>query len=219
VRSIAEKRFAALKYRPPEDLVREVETEVRQLAQPKPGAKTSSRKKTIEQYQAGSMALLIAKMAGPFAVVDMAMYEDEDYDGIIRIQVDLDEAQRPTAHPSAGKHVRFRQVQLKELVPHSMNGNTSLQNEIGKLEKYPASPDLLVSIAINRDMQFTLSDIDTTRLKIGELYLWGDSHDGAVELHGGRIEDWRAGIVWHGRMVDLSMTTRTIRFVPYSSVH
>lgn len=64
-------------------------------------------------------------------------------------------------------------IQLKQLVPDRLNPSTSLQRELAKLSKYTDAQDLVVAIHINRKVHIRPQDLDTSELKIKEVWLYG----------------------------------------------
>lgn len=201
VMSISENEFATFEYRNPETLLRENAAKIRLLLQHRdkcgdiPGAE---KKKTLELYQGALLGFLIEKMAGPFADVAVATHEASDFDCIIRGIID-------------NKTV-FRRVQLKHLPCHQLNPTVTLNDVIANASKYGNAPDLIVAVWINRDVKFKLAEIDVRRLQIGQLFLLGDRHDGAVEIHGGTLQDWRSGHLWNGILQNLEMKVKVISF-------
>jgi hypothetical protein len=198
---VADNEFATFEYKIPETLLLENAEKVRLLIQHRdkcghiPGAE---RKKLLERYQGGLLGFLIQKMSGPFAGVAVAMHEDSDFDCIIRGIIE--------------NKIVYRRVQLKQVPCHQLNPTVTLHEVIGIASKYGDAPDLIVAIWINRDVNFKLADIDITHLQIGQLFLIGDRDDGAVEIHGGTIEDWRRGHVWNGVLQDLQMKVKVVSF-------
>ncbi|MGB3461310.1 hypothetical protein [Rhodanobacter lindaniclasticus] len=86
--------------------------------------------------------------------------ERSDYDYVLAVQRDNISGLIP--------------LQMKQLVPSSVNLRTSLQSEIDKLKrKYPTSSDLCVAIHINRLVRVAPKELDLAGLKIGELWLFG----------------------------------------------
>lgn len=64
-------------------------------------------------------------------------------------------------------------IQLKQLVPDRLNPFTSLQRELDKLSKYTDAQDLVVAIHINRKVHIKAQDLNTSELKIKEVWLYG----------------------------------------------
>ncbi len=70
-------------------------------------------------------------------------------------------------------------IQLKQLVPDRLNPSTSLQSEIDKLSKYADAQDLVVAIHINRKVHFKPQDLNTSELKVKEIWLYGQLQNDA----------------------------------------
>lgn len=64
-------------------------------------------------------------------------------------------------------------IQLKQLVPDRLNSTTSLQRELSKLSKYADAQDLVVAIHVNRKVHIKPQDLDTSGLKVKEIWLYG----------------------------------------------
>jgi hypothetical protein len=93
--------------------------------------------------------------------VFVAPYELSDYDAVSKyIQDDVQ---------------HFTPIQIKEVVPERLNPNTSINQEIAKLNRYPASKDTVIVMHVNRPGRLDLSDIQTPKLNISELWLLGAS--------------------------------------------
>lgn len=82
------------------------------------------------------------------------------------------------AYEQNGAISRFP-IQLKQLVPDRLNPSTDLQAEIDKLKKYSGSSDLVVAIHINRNMHLKSQDLDVSKLKIKEIWLFGQLGPGS----------------------------------------
>jgi hypothetical protein len=93
--------------------------------------------KYLEREQAAWFCWLLSRRAPDF-LWRFSHEPASNYDCILRCDIPGDEGPL------------FKPVQLKELVPVGLNQSTSLQDEISKLQKYGASPNLVVAIHINR---------------------------------------------------------------------
>jgi hypothetical protein len=92
------------------------------------------------------------------APVRYAMFEDEDYDCVIRW--------RGEGSPRA-------RVQLKECVPHlSIRRPTSLEHELAKLGKYPTSSQTIVAMHVNQTGPVVLSDVKPPKCGFAEIWLY-----------------------------------------------
>ena len=92
--------------------------------------------------------------------VSMARGENQDYDFV--------------ASWSRGDTRNFAPVQLKELVPLSINPESSIDKLLAALpKKYVDSHDLTVVIHLNQRNQFDLGDLRIPELSIGGLWMFG----------------------------------------------
>ena len=92
-----------------------------------------------------------------------APYESADYDYV-------------GAYKHNGSVLTFP-IQLKQLVPDRLNASTSLQREISKLSKYTDAQDLVVAIHVNRKVHIKPQELDTSGLKVKEIWLYGHLQD------------------------------------------
>ena len=93
--------------------------------------------------------------------IDMSIEEDSDYDCVAKWY---------------DKNIEhFTPIQLKELVPISLNSKVELQNIISSLSiHYPDSEELTIAIYINRKILINFKDIKIpNNLKVGELWIFG----------------------------------------------
>lgn len=91
--------------------------------------------------------------------VYVALHEEADFDSIALRYTDGVEYYTP--------------IQIKELVPESLNPDTDLNKEIKKLVKYPTSKDCAVVIHHTRAGKLDLSTIKIPTLQIGSLWVIG----------------------------------------------
>jgi hypothetical protein len=91
--------------------------------------------------------------------LEFAASENSDYDAIFR-RVE-------------GEECCYTPIQLKEVVPSSVDPKASLDREIGKLEKYADSKDLVVGIFLNQQGKLQLSRIDAPKVNVGEVWVFG----------------------------------------------
>ena len=119
------------------------------------------RTNKLKRYKEGWEATLFCYGIGELlnTTVEVALHESSDYDVIARRMGD--------------GIVHYTPIQIKELVPESLNPETDLNKEISKLTRYPVSNDLVVVVHLNRDGRLDLSKLDIPRLEIAELWLIG----------------------------------------------
>jgi hypothetical protein len=91
--------------------------------------------------------------------VYLAAVEDQDFDCV--------------AQYSVGDTRHFTPIQMKELVPSSVNPHTSLQVELDKLGKYVDSSDLVVAFHLNREVRIDLDKISPPQTTVREIWLFG----------------------------------------------
>ena len=73
---------------------------------------------------------------------------------------------------AVGDEQHFAPVQLKEVVPVSLNANTSLESVIQSLTKYVDSTDLTVAIHLNRQVNFDPKTLVVPPLRIAALWIF-----------------------------------------------
>ena len=119
--------------------------------------RTNKLKKHREGWEAALFCYGISKLMN--STVYVTPHEDSDFDAIaLRIENGVQ---------------RYTPIQIKELVPKSLNPNSELNEEIKKLSKYTGSKDCVVVIHLNRDEKLELSDVEVPKLQIGGLWLLG----------------------------------------------
>jgi len=111
-----------------------------------------------ERHQAALLAHGIAQ-AVLKRKVRFALSEDADYDCVFRWH----EGPSPT----------FMPVQLKEVVPDTLNPDASLDEIVQKLTRYAASSSLVVGIHLNRLGIDQLDQLDVPDLNLRELWVFG----------------------------------------------
>jgi hypothetical protein len=73
----------------------------------------------------------------------------------------------------AGGKQHLAPVQLKELVPKSLNPTACIEEVLEKLKKYPASSrDLTVAIHVNRELHFEPRDLLLPELNVAAVWLF-----------------------------------------------
>lgn len=130
--------------------------------------------------------------------VSFAMHENSDYDVISSFERD-------------GKRL-FAAIQLKEVVPHELNPEASLQAGLDKLRKYADSKDLIVAFHLNRRCTLDLNEIRPPVGVVAEIWIVSATNEAMTEwaLIGNILNDecytYRfthpeaqrpAGIDWH----------------------
>jgi dGTP triphosphohydrolase len=203
--AMLERQLARLDYIDPRDLLRSIEpTVVGVLQHPNEvrGLTDHQRNDYIQKHQAAFLSLFMKQIAGPNANITVALKEADDYDCVIRA---ID----------AGGGTAYKLVQLKQLVNHQVDDNIDLQTLINRLPiKCASSGDLVVAIWTNRDIELDFSQLDLSRLRVEQLWLFGDSVDGAVTLDGGFVSDLIAGVRWSCVMRNLQPLGKQVRFTP-----
>ena len=119
------------------------------------------RRRDLRPYGEGRQAALfcygMSKVFGRH--VSFAQAEKSDYDIVARY-VD-------------GGTIRYVPVQLKELVPASVNPSADLQVELDKISKYADCRDLVVAFHLNGDRRMEFSELRVPRESIAELWFFG----------------------------------------------
>lgn len=67
----------------------------------------------------------------------------------------------------------YTPLQIKEVVPDKVNPESTLNGEIAKLQKYSDSKDLVVAMQLNKKGRLEFSTINTPKLQIAELWIFG----------------------------------------------
>ncbi len=119
------------------------------------------RTNKLKKYREGWEAALFCYGMGKImnTTVYVTPHEESDFDAIaLRFE---------------NGEQKYTPIQIKELVPRSLNPKSELNDEIKKLSKYSSSKDCVVVIHINRDGRLELSDVEVPKLKIGGLWLLG----------------------------------------------
>jgi hypothetical protein len=104
-------------------------------------------------------AALVSYLLGEYIGVETAFapVESLDYDCIVRFNLTSEQS--------------FNPVQLKEIVPFSVNPNFSLSSFLNSLRKYADSKDLIVAIKVGRELGEMSQPVDG--LGFGGLFLYG----------------------------------------------
>lgn len=67
----------------------------------------------------------------------------------------------------------YTPIQLKELVPESLNSKAILNVELEKLKKYVSSEDLVIALYVNRAYRLVFSEIQVPDLRVAGVWLYG----------------------------------------------
>jgi hypothetical protein len=120
--------------------------------------RTNGLKEWREVREAAMFCYLMGQRIGE--TVYMARGENQDYDFV--------------ASWTQGDTRNFAPVQLKELVPLSLNPESSIEKLLAALpKKYVDSHDLTVVIHLNQRNQFDLAALEIPALSIGGLWMFG----------------------------------------------
>jgi hypothetical protein len=125
------------------------------------------RNKNQEKYLEGRQAALFCYGIGEAFLktqVYFALVEDSDYDCVAL----RNEKGNPVYTP----------IQLKELVPESLNSSMSLEEELQKLKKYVTSDDLVIALHVNRAGKLEFPKIHVPELNVAEVWLFGSKSAG-----------------------------------------
>lgn len=91
--------------------------------------------------------------------VFFALHESQDYDFVALWQREDEWIYTP--------------VQLKEVVPESLNPNASVNATLQKLTKYPGSNRTTAAVIINREMRLEFSKIHVPEVQMGGIWIYG----------------------------------------------
>jgi hypothetical protein len=188
---ILRRQLASLVYIASEDLLHALLPTVKAILQrpdtgPAKQLTGKQKKRHLEEYQAASLAFLTKHLTGRSTQVAVDLPEYSEYDCVLKCV-------------GENGDTAYKLVQLKQLPSHELNPDADLQSEMNKLKKY-ACPHLLLSVWINRDVKLDLPRLNFESLTIEQLWFWGDSPTGDVQIHGGIISDWLSGVCWSGLM-------------------
>lgn len=151
-----------LDYRDPRTILlklREVECQVARSVLPADvrHLRTRRLKKWSEMRQAALFCYGMGQREGK--TVHFALSESQDYDFV--------------ASWIAGDTQRFFPVQLKEVVPNTLNADASIQKVVDSLRKYVNSEDLTVAIHFNQHGRLDTQDLRIPALRIGAVWVFG----------------------------------------------
>jgi hypothetical protein len=150
-----------LQYRNPRSFLislRRIELELSQSATPDKikNLRTNGLKQAREQRQAALFCEGMSQRIGQ--AVCFAAHEDQDFDFIATWIV--------------GSEQHFAPVQLKEVVPKSLNAEAELESVIQGLEKYTNSSGLTVAIHLNRFGRFAPSRLNLQHLHVASVWIF-----------------------------------------------
>jgi hypothetical protein len=163
VSSVRTRAFAKLKYRDPRAVLVDLrQAEIAVAASNAPFAVKNLRTRDLrplrELREACTFCYGMTECTGQKFFVAHA--EAQDYDAVATWIV--------------GECQSFAPIQIKEVVPHEVNGTASVQRVIEGLQKYANSEDLTVAIHLNRIViGFDPSQIIVPPLKIAALWIFG----------------------------------------------
>lgn len=123
----------------------------------------SLRQRGVREYGESRQCALFCFGVGEALGIDVsyAHCEESDHDFVARYY-----------HNDTLKYVP---IQMKELVPESLNPKAALNKVIEKLDKYADSADLCIAIHLNRAETIDFSELEIPRLNLKELWLFGAS--------------------------------------------
>ena len=119
------------------------------------------RRHDLREHREGrDAALFCLGMSGvQGTTVFFARLEDQDYDFVTLWQ--------------RGDEAVYTPVQLKEVVPVSLNPTSNVNTTLANLAKYSGSNLTVVALRVNRDLRLELNSIDVPRLRLGGVWLYG----------------------------------------------
>lgn len=141
--------------------LREIEIEIATSQTPNciRNLRTNKLKEAREQRQAALFCYGMGQRIGQ--TVFFAAHEDQDYDFVASWVIQGNQC--------------FAPVQLKEVVPQSLNPLASIQTVIKGLDKYSDSAGLTVAVHLNQAGRFEPSSLQPLRLQIASLWVFGSA--------------------------------------------
>jgi hypothetical protein len=119
------------------------------------------RRNDLKEYREGRNAALfclgMTRAQGP--TVFLARLEAQDYDFVTLWQ--------------NGDETVYTPVQLKEVVPESLNPNSNVNTTLTKLTKYSGSDRTVVALLVNREIRLEFNSIQVPKLRLGGIWLYG----------------------------------------------
>jgi len=67
----------------------------------------------------------------------------------------------------------YTPVQLKEVVPESLNPNSNVNDILAKLTKYSDSHRTVVALRVNREIHLELNSLQFPKIRLGGIWLYG----------------------------------------------
>jgi len=119
------------------------------------------RRNDLKKYREGRDAALfclgMSKVQG--TTVFFARLEAQDYDFVTRWQ--------------NGDETIYTPVQLKEVVPESLNPNSNVNATLATLTKYSGSNRTVVALRVNREIHLEFDSIQFPDIRLGGIWLYG----------------------------------------------
>jgi len=112
----------------------------------------------LEWRQAALFCYLVATASG-IPSLAYTVHEDEDFD-CLACWIDKD-----TKH--------YAPIQLKEVVPQTLNPRSTLEAELAKLAKYSTSDQTVVAIHVNRGGRLEFTSLVAPTVSCREIWLYG----------------------------------------------
>jgi hypothetical protein len=156
------REWERLKYYDPADVLRRFRSlEYRVAESSLPDNVKKLRRSDLKGHREGRNAALfcLCMTSVQGTTVFFARLEDQDYDFVTLWQ--------------QGDGVAYTPVQLKEVVPVSLNPTTDINATLAKLDKYSASDRTVVALLVNRELQLEFNSIDVPKLRLGGVWLYG----------------------------------------------
>lgn len=139
----------------------------------------SLRTRELRQYGESRQCALFCYGMSKFLGTKIlyAQYEASDYDFVAVREVD--------------DILQYTPIQMKEIVPDTVNTKSTLDSEISKLCKYVDSKNLVVGIHVNRAGKLDLKNINIPKLNIAELWFFAaaDENQSKWYLFGNMLKE------------------------------
>jgi hypothetical protein len=119
------------------------------------------RSDMIRDYREGREAALFCYAISQKIkrAIEFTIHESQDYDAVARWD--------------DGDETLYTPIQLKEVVPKTLNSQACIETIIQNLSKYVVSQDLVVVIHFNQEQSLNFADIKPPHLNVKELWVFG----------------------------------------------
>ena len=170
-------------YVPALELLERTEKPYEAMRRDDPAAKALSqleRKQLREQFHAACLGVMVERAPAQVPIgVEVGVGEIADADCLLRVRL---------PHP---KPPVYWLVQLKEIPPASNNPKFDLKKMWQTMAKQAGARELIFAIAVSREIEIAYGDLESSILKVGQIWFIASGMDGTNYLDGGPIDEWR----------------------------